>query len=192
MEQALSDLLPRSTVARFNVDALLPARHEGALGGVRDRHQGASASRKPPQWAREREGLAPGDVEYKPVPFAPPAAVPTRMPLAPDVAPHGRAPLRRHDAEAQVGHGPHCGKLQPLLVETGVFVGHCPRCKKEYPSARRLMAIVPIAAKAHHRAHIAPVARLLGIDAEHMPRAHRRPRRRGADRQLRRPQERPT
>jgi hypothetical protein len=31
--------------------------------------------------------------------------------------------------------------------------------------------IVPIAAKAHHRAHIAPVARLLGIDSEHMPRA---------------------
>jgi hypothetical protein len=31
--------------------------------------------------------------------------------------------------------------------------------------------IVPIAAKPHHRAHIAPVARLLGIDALHMPRA---------------------
>ena len=30
--------------------------------------------------------------------------------------------------------------------------------------------IVPIAAKAHHRAHIAPVARLLGIDAVHMQR----------------------
>ena len=30
--------------------------------------------------------------------------------------------------------------------------------------------IVPIAAKAHHRAHIAPVARLLGIDADHMQR----------------------
>ena len=30
--------------------------------------------------------------------------------------------------------------------------------------------IVPIAAKAHHRAHIAPVARLLGIDANHMAR----------------------
>ena len=30
--------------------------------------------------------------------------------------------------------------------------------------------IVPIAAKAHHRAHIAPVARLLGIDSEHMQR----------------------
>jgi hypothetical protein len=30
--------------------------------------------------------------------------------------------------------------------------------------------IVPIAAKAHHRAHIAPVARLLGLDADHMQR----------------------
>ena len=30
--------------------------------------------------------------------------------------------------------------------------------------------IVPIAAKPHHRAHIAPVARLLGIDADHMAR----------------------
>ena len=28
--------------------------------------------------------------------------------------------------------------------------------------------IVPIAAKAHHRAHIAPVARLLGIDGAHV------------------------
>ena len=50
------------------------------------------------------------------------------------------------------------------------------------PDTRRSV-IVPIADRPHHRAHIAPVARLLGIDAEHMAPPHRGPRRRGADRQ---------
>ena len=41
MEQALSDLLPRSTVARFNVDGFYRPDMQAALGGVRDRVQGA-------------------------------------------------------------------------------------------------------------------------------------------------------
>ena len=40
-EQALSDLLPRSTVARFNVDAFYRPDMQHPLGGLRDRHQGA-------------------------------------------------------------------------------------------------------------------------------------------------------
>ena len=76
-EQALSDLLPRSTVARFNVDAFYrpDMRTRWEVYEIATKVLGVEEAA---QWAREREGLAPGDVEYKPVLFAPPAAVPTR------------------------------------------------------------------------------------------------------------------
>lgn len=77
VEQEMSDLLTRSTTARFNVDALTRAdaktRYEiYELGvtksGVLDVDE-----------ARRLEGLEPGDVERAPVPFAPPQAVPERL-----------------------------------------------------------------------------------------------------------------
>ena len=87
------------------------------------------------QWAREREGLAPGDVEYKPVLFAPPAAVPT--PAAAGTHGRRRAVELRCDGMMQkrksgIAALSKCGKL---LSETGAFVGRCPRCKKEYAAA---------------------------------------------------------
>ncbi|MEO7397061.1 MAG: phage portal protein, partial [Ilumatobacteraceae bacterium] len=78
VEQEISDLLSRSTVARFNVDALLRAdiktRFEvygiGIDKGILDREE-----------ARRGEGLEPGDVENAPIPMSPPAAIPPAMPV---------------------------------------------------------------------------------------------------------------
>lgn len=75
VEQQLSDLLTRSTTARFNVNGLLrsslPTRYNAyrvALG------EGVPFLSVPE--VREAEGLDPGGVEYAPVPPAPPAARP--------------------------------------------------------------------------------------------------------------------
>lgn len=79
IEQAMSDLLPRTTAARFNVEGLLRADiktrfevYEKAIA-VFGAEQGA-------EYARQREGLAPGDIERQPVPFSPPTAVPASLP----------------------------------------------------------------------------------------------------------------
>lgn len=73
IENAMSDLLPRNSVARFDTDELLRAdvktQYEvAALGfekGVLDRDE-----------AREIVGLEPG-LEVEPIPFSPPRALPT-------------------------------------------------------------------------------------------------------------------
>ena len=79
IEQALTDLLTRSTVARFDVQGLLRADvktrwevYEKAVA-VLGPDEGA-------QYARSHEGLAPGDPELQPVPPAQPASIPTRIP----------------------------------------------------------------------------------------------------------------
>lgn len=132
-EQALSDLLPRSTVARFNVDAFyrpdMKARWE-----VYDIATRVLGQEEAAQWAREREGLAPGDIEYKPVLFAPPAAVPARLPSA-RVAVE-KVELRcdgmMQKRKAGVTRLERCGAL---LSDKGVFEGTCRRCKKVYAAA---------------------------------------------------------
>ncbi len=73
MEQALSDLLTRSTVARFNVKGFLRAdiktRFEVHKTAIETGIYG-------PDYAQREEGIAPGDVEFAPVPFSPPQAIP--------------------------------------------------------------------------------------------------------------------
>lgn len=79
IEQTMSDLLTRSTVARFSLLALLRADvktrfdvHAIAIDkGIYDA-----------EYAGRIEGLNPGDVENRPIPFAPPSAVPTSIPVA--------------------------------------------------------------------------------------------------------------
>ena len=73
IEQEMSDLLTRSTVARFNLKQLLRADpktrmevHTAAIG----------AGIYPAETAAVEEGYAPGNVDYAPVPFAPPQAFP--------------------------------------------------------------------------------------------------------------------
>lgn len=109
IEQAISDLLTRSTVARFNVDALLRSdvktRYEVYASGVAS---GVLTTEE----AREIEGLAPGDVENAPVPFAPPQAIPASLPIE-----------RSAEVRCPSGH---------LLAElaTPPYRFTCPKCKK--------------------------------------------------------------
>ena len=84
IEQHMSDLLPRSTVARFNVKGFMRADAKTRW----EVYQIAAAvlgQEEAATLAREQEGLAPGDVEFAPVPFAPPQAVPDLLPINRDL-----------------------------------------------------------------------------------------------------------
>jgi hypothetical protein len=74
----MSDLLTRSTVARFNTEALLRAdiktRYEVYGLGI---DKGILSSEE----ARQNEGMDPGDIENAPVPLAMPQAIPTSLPV---------------------------------------------------------------------------------------------------------------
>lgn len=78
IEQAMSDLLTRSTVSRFNTEPFeapdVKTRFEvyGLAAGVLGVDEAA-------EYARKREGLAPGDVENAPIPFALPTVVPAKL-----------------------------------------------------------------------------------------------------------------
>jgi HK97 family phage portal protein len=132
-EQAMSDLLPRTQAAAFNIDSFYRPDQKSRWE-VYEIATKVIGVEEAAQWAREREGLAPGDVEYKPVLFAPPAAVPARLPSARVAA--EKVELRcdgmMQKRKAGIAALSRCNRL---LSETGVFVGRCPRCKKEYAAA---------------------------------------------------------
>ena len=126
IEQTMSDLLTRSTVARFNVKGFERADPKSRwetyqlMAAVLGVDEAA-------QIARESEGIAPGDIEYAPVPFSPPAAVPTRLPVA-----RTAEPVRCSGTRLLRGRSQKCGKL---LAEAGPFTGSCPRCGTSYVDA---------------------------------------------------------
>lgn len=111
IEQALSDLLTRSTIARFNVaglqraDALTRAQIYNLLVplGIITAEQAAAV-----------EGYLPGDVEFAPVPFASPQAIPAPIPLN----------TRSEWREARC---PKCGRLA-TKYRGGEVEGKCHRC----------------------------------------------------------------
>jgi len=78
IEQAMSDLLARATICRFNVDALqradIKTRYDVYTAGI-------NAGVMVPEEARAIEGLGPGDVENAPMPFAMPQAIPSVLPI---------------------------------------------------------------------------------------------------------------
>jgi HK97 family phage portal protein len=77
IQQEMSDLLTRSTVAAFNLDGLLRADPKTRA----EVYQALiPLGVMTPEQAAQREGYTPGDAEYAPVPFAPPAAVPPPIP----------------------------------------------------------------------------------------------------------------
>ena len=82
IEQSMSDLLTRATVARFNLNQLLRA-------DIKTRYEvyqlGITTGVLTTDEARASEGLAPGNVDYAPVPQTPPSAVPDILP--PDIQP---------------------------------------------------------------------------------------------------------
>jgi phage portal protein BeeE len=115
IEQAMSDLLTRSTAARFNVRGFLRADsktryqvHEIAI----------KAGIYGPEYAQREEGILPGDVEYAPIPFAPPQAVPTPLPRA-----------ASNEDEREVRH--LCGTRTRFLGTTrGGSQHYCSHCKQ--------------------------------------------------------------
>lgn len=127
IEQAMSDLLTRSTVARFNVKGFLRADvktryevHKMAIeSGIYDA-----------DYAQREEGIAPGDVEYAPVPYSPPAAIPPSVPR------QFSTEIRCDGTRTRVRNGvPQAERCDLLLSTTGAFVGQCRRCKKVYRTA---------------------------------------------------------
>lgn len=85
IEQSMGDLLPRSWVSRFNVDAILRAdiktRFDVYRTAVETVDPVTGQSVMSVMEARAREGLAAGDVENAPIPQAPPQALPPAMPV---------------------------------------------------------------------------------------------------------------
>ena len=124
IEQAMSDMLTRSTVARFNVDALLRA-------DIRTRYDvyssGITSGVLTVEDAQSMEGIIAGDVENAPVPFAPPEATITVLPTArsAEFRCDGQRSMRKQGTTRFV-------RCNALLSESGTFVGRCRKCKKEY------------------------------------------------------------
>jgi hypothetical protein len=130
IEQSMTDLLTRSTVARFNSDALtladIKTRYDvyavGIDKGIIDQEE-----------ARSFEGLAPGDVENAAVPFSAPQAIPASLPIQA----RSGDPVRCDGKRMFKGHLTPCNKL---LSDTGEFVGRCRRCGKVHDIRRPVEA----------------------------------------------------
>jgi HK97 family phage portal protein len=126
IEQTMSDLLPRTITARFNTSAL-------TLADVKTRYDvygiGIDKGIIEVEEARRFEGYAPGDVENASVPFSPPAAFPTRLPVQ----------LRTEAGEVRCdGTRLLKGLIKPCnakLAEQGPFTGSCWRCGKTHQAA---------------------------------------------------------
>jgi HK97 family phage portal protein len=109
IQQEISDLLTRSTIARFNTDELLRASDKTRAEvyeklvpiGVMTREE-----------ARRSEGLASGNTDFEPVPVSPPSTVPTRLPFE-------RSAL-------QDLHCPKCGRMAGRVA--GPAEIQCKRC----------------------------------------------------------------
>lgn len=133
-EQALTDLLTRSTVAKFAVAGLQRA---DAKTRMETYAIGIPLGVIPLEDAQAAEGVIPGSVETAPVPFAAPAATPDSLPVDTRMASPSLMPqdgetrctgTRMRRMANQLAVVP-CGKL---LATSGTFTGRCPRCKKVY------------------------------------------------------------
>jgi len=125
IEAKMSDLLTRSTVSRFSVKGFLRADPKTRaevynllvpLGIITVDE------------ARQDEGYAPGDVEFAPIPFAPPQAIPDSLPIN-RAASQDDLAVRCDGRRLLRGRLQACGKL---LAERPPFVGRCPRCGKSH------------------------------------------------------------
>jgi HK97 family phage portal protein len=138
IEQTMSDLLTRSTVAKFNVKGFLRA-------DIKTRFEvyGIAIDKGifGPDYAQREEGILPGDVEFSPVPYSPPQAVPDRIAslTTSEVRCDGKVLKRQYGISTLT----ICDKL--LTRDGRPYIGTCPRCKKvsppiSTPSSPRLLA----------------------------------------------------
>jgi hypothetical protein len=127
MEQALSDLLPSSTAVRFNVEGFERADIKTRFE-VYEKAVGLFGQEDAAGWARQREGLAPGNVEYLSPAFAPPSVVPRQLPVAASMG--AGLEVRCDGLRTLRGVETTCGRKLADAGET--FVGRCPRCGKLY------------------------------------------------------------
>jgi HK97 family phage portal protein len=129
IEQAMSDMLTRSTVSRFNVDALLRA-------DIKTRYEvyklGVEATVINPDEARKIEVIEPGYIENAPVPLAQPQAIPLALPSrsldVEEVRCDGMRTFRRSGVTS-------LRTCNALLARSGPFTGTCRKCKKVYEAA---------------------------------------------------------
>lgn len=113
MEQAMSDLLTRATIGRFNTRALLrpdPKTRAEIWNlliplGVTTSEQAAA-----------EEGFLPGDVENRPIPFAAPQAIPASLPIQP------------RELQVREVRQVHCTSCGRLIAETDGWIST--RCRK--------------------------------------------------------------
>ena len=114
MEDAMSDLLPRTWSAAFATKSVL-------LADIKTRYEVHEIAIKNgiygPEMAQAEEGYAAGDIEYAPVPFAPPQALPDPSTIAP-----------RTRAEPREVRCVNCGKLV-IELATPPYRATCGRCK---------------------------------------------------------------
>jgi phage portal protein BeeE len=83
IESAMSDLLTRSTAARFNIAAFLRA---DAHTRYRIHKLAIEAGIYDTAYAQRQEGIMPGDIEYAAIPPSPPAAIPSAIPRTASLA----------------------------------------------------------------------------------------------------------
>ena len=117
IEQAMSDLLTRSTTARFNVKGFLRADIK-----TRFEVHGIAIDKGiyGPDYAQREEGILPGDVEFAPVPFAAPQAVPDMIP---------RAASKAVDDRPRVFRCGNAGCHRKMAEGTGKASGWCRHCQ---------------------------------------------------------------
>jgi HK97 family phage portal protein len=115
IEQAISDLLTRSTIAKFHVEEVNRA-------DIKTRFEvyklGAEAGMLDTETAQRMEGIIPGNLENAPMPLSPPAAIPASLPI--------QLPIQLRSVPADV----RCEKCNRLMVRefTGSGSFKCERC----------------------------------------------------------------
>jgi len=117
IEQEMSDLLSRSTVARFSIAGLLRA-------DIKTRYEvyamGVASGVLTPEAAQASEGIIPGNVDYAAVPPTPPAAIPSVLPPDSPIA------LRSLDDLEELRCPMPCGRLAGRFA--GAAEVKCSRC----------------------------------------------------------------
>jgi HK97 family phage portal protein len=125
IEQHMSDLLTRSTVARFNVDGLMRADIKTRFESYK---LGVESGVLTPEDAQKAEGIIAGDVETASMPFAQPQAIPTSLPIQ-------LRSTQEFRCDGVIAIRGLMRTCNAKLADSDTFTGTCRRCKKEYLAA---------------------------------------------------------